>query len=132
MAKVPTTVGPKHPQVVVLFGATGDLARRKLIPGLHHLVTGGFIPACRIVGVSLDPLDADGFRAFAREAMGQFSSRAQKDHDWADFADILDYVPLSAGPAGLRAAVEAAERSIGGESRRLHYLSVPPPPPCRR
>ena len=126
MAKVPTTVGPKHPQVVVLFGATGDLARRKLIPGLHHLVSSGFIPACRIVGVSLDPLDAQDFRVFAREAMGAFSTRPHKDRDWTAFADILDYVPLSARPDGLKAAVEAAERSLGPESRRLHYLSVPP------
>ena len=126
MAKVPITVGPGRPQVVVLFGATGDLARRKLIPGLHHLVSSGFIPACRIVGVSLDPLDAQGFRQVAREAMAAFSTRAANGDSWDAFAEMLDYTPLSAGAEGLRAAVEAAERSLGGESRRLHYLSVPP------
>jgi glucose-6-phosphate 1-dehydrogenase len=126
MAKVPTSIGPKRPQVVVLVGATGDLARRKLIPGLHHLVSSGFIPACRIVGVSLDPLDAQGFRELARQAMDQFSTRPREEHAWAPFADILDYVPLSAGPEGLRAAVEAAESRLGAESQRLHYLSVPP------
>ena len=126
MAKVPITVGPRHPQVVVLVGATGDLAQRKLIPGLHHLVTSGFIPACRIIGVSLDALDAQGFRALAREAMDRYSTRPAKGDGWDAFAEILDYVPLSAGPAGLKAAVEAAERSLGAESRRLHYLSVPP------
>ena len=61
MAKVPAGVGPRFPQVVVLVGATGDLARRKLIPGLLHLASAGFIPGCRIIGVSLDQLDADGF-----------------------------------------------------------------------
>ncbi len=55
MARNTAGVGPKHPQVVVLFGATGDLARRKLLPGLFHLVSGGFIPGCSIIGVSLDP-----------------------------------------------------------------------------
>ena len=54
MAKVPSGVGPKYSQVVVLVGATGDLARRKLLPGLYHLASAGFIPQCRIVGVSLD------------------------------------------------------------------------------
>ena len=39
MAKVPPGVGPKYPQVVVLVGATGDLARRKLLPGLFHLLS---------------------------------------------------------------------------------------------
>ena len=69
MAKVPAGVGPRFPQVVVLVGATGDLARRKLIPGLLHLARAGFIPGCRIIGVSLDPLDAEAFRNFAREAV---------------------------------------------------------------
>ena len=126
MARVPVTVGPRFAQVVVLFGATGDLARRKLLPGLHHLVTSGFIPACRIVGVSLDAMDADGFRAFARQALTEFSTRPVTDEAWDAFAGLLDYTPLSAGPDRLRAAVEAAERALGVESRRLHYLSVPP------
>ena len=52
MAKVPVGVGPSNPQVVVLVGATGDLSRRKLLPGLFHLVSSGFIPDCRIVGAS--------------------------------------------------------------------------------
>ncbi len=56
MAKIPPGVGPRFPQVVVLVGATGDLARRKLIPGLFHLCTAGFIPGCRIIGVSLDEM----------------------------------------------------------------------------
>ena len=41
MAKISAGVGPRFPQVVVLFGATGDLARRKLLPGLFHLVERG-------------------------------------------------------------------------------------------
>ena len=65
MQKNSTRVGPGYPQVVVLVGATGDLSRRKLLPGLFHLVNAGFIPGCRIVGVSLDEMDADGFRAIA-------------------------------------------------------------------
>ncbi len=69
MAKIPPGVGPRYPQVVVLVGATGDLSRRKLIPGLLHLASAGFIPALRIVGMSLDPLDADGFRKLARAAL---------------------------------------------------------------
>jgi glucose-6-phosphate 1-dehydrogenase len=46
--------------------------------------------------------------------------------DWAAFSATLDYVPMSAGPSALKAAVEAAEASLAGESRRVHYLSVPP------
>ncbi len=126
MAKIPAGVGPRNPQVVVLFGATGDLARRKLLPGLFHLSSVGFIPGCRIIGVSLDDMDVDGFRAIARAALDEFSSRKMSDADWDAFAAILDYVPLAAGPVALKAAVDKAELSFNGENRRLHYLSVPP------
>jgi glucose-6-phosphate 1-dehydrogenase len=124
--KVPRGVGPQFPQVVVLFGATGDLSRRKLLPGLFHLCRAGFIPGCRIVGVSLDDLDAAGFRKLARAALDEFSTRKLDEADWAAFAKILDYVPLAKGATALKAAVRKAERALGGESRRLHYLSVPP------
>jgi glucose-6-phosphate 1-dehydrogenase len=119
-------VGPKYPQIVVLFGATGDLSRRKLLPGLFHIASVGFIPKTRIIGVSLDDIDADGFRAIARDALTQFSSRKVSDEAWQSFAEGLDYVPLGAGPEILRQAVERAEAAVGGESRRIHYLSVPP------
>ena len=57
---------PLRPHVMVLFGATGDLARRKLLPGLFHLSQAGLLPEFRIVGTSLDDLDDEGFRNFAR------------------------------------------------------------------
>jgi glucose-6-phosphate 1-dehydrogenase len=126
VAKIPPGVGPRFPQVVVLFGATGDLAHRKLLPGLFYLTHVGFIPGCRIVGVSLDEISADEFRANARKALDEFSPRKVVDTDWVEFAKTLDYVPLSAGPQALQAAVRKAEQSIEGETRRLHYLSVPP------
>src|SRR5216683_1406614 len=96
LAKNASKVGPRYPQVVVLVGATGDLSRRKLLPGLFHLCSTGFIPGCRIIGVSLDEIDADGFRKIAREAVEQ-SSRKVTDASWAAFAEGLLYVPLSAG-----------------------------------
>jgi glucose-6-phosphate 1-dehydrogenase len=126
VAKVPPGVGPKFPQVVVLVGATGDLARRKLLPGLFHLASVGFIPDCRIIGVSLDDLDAEGFRRLARAALDEFSDRKFTEEEWGSFARSLDYVPLSAGAPALAAAVARAEQSLNTECRRLHYLSVPP------
>ena len=108
------------------MGATGDLARRKLIPGLFHLSGLGFIPGCRIIGVSLEDIDAQGFRNLARGALNEFYTRKVSEADWAAFADAMDYVPLGAGAAALRAAVERAEKSLASQSQRLHYLSVPP------
>jgi glucose-6-phosphate 1-dehydrogenase len=124
--KIPPGVGPQYPQVVVLVGATGDLARRKLLPGLFHLSSSGFIPGCRIIGVSLESIDATAFRKLAYDALTEFSTRKFAQADWNCFAADLDYVPLTAGPAALRAAVLQAESTFNGESRRLHYLSVPP------
>jgi glucose-6-phosphate 1-dehydrogenase len=132
MSKVPQGVGPSFPQVVVLVGATGDLSKRKLLPGLFHLSSTGFIPGCRIIGVSLDNLDTDGFREEMRKAVFEFSTRKVNDAAWTTFAQNLSYVPLTAGPTALQEAVDEAERSLGKESRRLHYLSVPRTPRYRR
>lgn len=126
MSKGLAGFGPKHPQVVVLVGATGDLSQRKLLPGLFHLATAGFIPGTRVIGVSLDTIDVEGFRAVARQALDQFASRPVSDADWAKFSDGLDYVPLSAGAEALREAVLKAEEALGEGCQRVHYLSVPP------
>ncbi len=126
MSKVATGVGPKHPQVVVLVGATGDLAKRKLIPGLYHLFTAGFIPDCRIIGLSLDDISAEDFRSLCLSSLNEFSKRPVKDEDWKRFSDNLNYLPLSAGPEKLHTTVVEAENALGGDCRRLHYLSIPP------
>jgi glucose-6-phosphate 1-dehydrogenase len=110
----------------VLVGATGDLSQRKLLPGLFHLAAAGFIPGFRMIGVSLDDIDADAFRKLARKAIDEFSTRKFPEEAWANFSQSMDYVPLGAGSVALKAAVEKAERTLNGESRRIHYLSVPP------
>ena len=127
MAKIPPGVGPKYPHVITLFGATGDLSRRKLLPGLFRLASLGFIPGCRIIGVSLEDMTADAFRGFGHEALREFSTHKSTEEAWSAFAANLDYVPISGGAAALKAAVARAETSFdGAEVRRLHYLSVPP------
>jgi len=126
MATAASGVGPEFPQVVVLFGATGDLAKRKLIPGLFHLSASGFIPDCKIIGVSLDAMPIEKFQTLCKESLDEFSTREVDDESWHAFKDRLDYVPLSAGAKTLENAVKSAEKSFDGESRRLHYLSVPP------
>ncbi len=126
MTKIPAGVGPRMPQIVVLFGATGDLSQRKLLPGLFHLVSSGFIPNCRIVGVSLDEIDAEAFRALACRAIERHHDRKPAGDKWPAFAETLDYVPWAAGAGPLRAAVDKAAQTFDGESRRVHYMSVPP------
>jgi glucose-6-phosphate 1-dehydrogenase len=110
----------------VLFGATGDLARRKLLPGLAHLATSSLAPAIRVVGTSLEEMDDDTFREFALQAIHEFGHHTLTDEQWKSFADRLVYVPQGAGPEALSAAVADAELALGPEVNRLHYLSVPP------
>ncbi len=126
MSKIPAGVGPKLPQIVVLFGATGDLSQRKLLPGLFHLITAGFIPKCRIVGVSLDDIDADAFRALAHKAIAMHHDHPPAEGDWPALDAALDYVPLKDGAKALAAAVERAATALGGQFQLIHYLSVPP------
>src|SRR6266478_1495988 len=104
MAKVPSGVGPRFPQVLVLVGATGDLARRKLLPGLFHLSNAGFIPGCRIIGVSLDDLDADGFRKVARGALDESAAR--------DLAKPVDVEVVERDPDDAAARDEACVRQV--------------------
>jgi glucose-6-phosphate 1-dehydrogenase len=114
------------PHVVVLFGATGDLARRKLLPGLTRLACSAMTPDLQIVGTSLEDYDDESFRAFARSAVSEFGTHSLTDDQWAAFARNLRYVRQSAGPEGLAQAVSVAEQELGDDVHRLHYLSVPP------
>jgi glucose-6-phosphate 1-dehydrogenase len=115
------------PHVIVLFGATGDLARRKLLPGLLHLSEAGLMPpGFRIVGTSLDELDDAGFRRVAREACEEFARHDVAAGDWSEFESRLTFVRHAEGGEGLARAVKAAAQAVGGHARLLHYLSVPP------
>jgi glucose-6-phosphate 1-dehydrogenase len=114
------------PHVIVLFGATGDLAKRKLIPGLAYLDQSELAPDIQLIGTSLEELTVDEFRELARHAVEEFGTHKLTDEQWGRFAEVLNYVPQGAGPEALAAAVAEAEAKLGPEARRLHYLSVPP------
>jgi glucose-6-phosphate 1-dehydrogenase len=115
-----------EPHLIVLFGATGDLARRKLLPGILHLLESDLVPESRIIGVSLDDFDDEQFREFAEQAYREFSTREVDEEKWREFAPKLSYVNVKAGPEALAKAASALEDELGGETRRLHYLSAPP------
>ncbi|MFT4299394.1 MAG: glucose-6-phosphate dehydrogenase [Aeromicrobium sp.] len=116
----------KQPHLIVLFGATGDLARRKLLPGLMHLVQSQLVGDARIIGVSMDDFDDDEFRQFTLQACREFGTRPVRSDEWDDFADKLAYVNVAQGAQVLAARAADLEASLGEGARRLHYLSVPP------
>jgi glucose-6-phosphate 1-dehydrogenase len=117
------------PHVIVLFGATGDLARRKLLPGLAHLAASALTPNIRVVGSSLEEMSDEDFRAFAHNAIAEFGKHRLTDEQWHAFAANLRYVCSKAGPEAVAKVVGEAEAELGegnGEVHRLHYLSIPP------
>ncbi len=117
---------PLAPHVIVLFGATGDLAKRKLLPGLAYLDSSSLAPDVRVVGTAMEDLSTEEFRTLTRRAIESFGTHKLDEQAWQRFADRITYVPQGAGPEGLTAAVKAAETLLGPTVRRLHYLSVPP------
>ena len=115
---------PGPPTTVILFGATGDLSRRKLLPGMLHLWRSGLLPHVRVVGTSLDEHTRDSFIELAREAVVEFSDDHQDKKEFEEFAKNLFWAPN--GVDHLKAAVAEAEGGCDQRHSRLHYLSVPP------
>ena len=116
--------------VIVMFGATGDLAKRKLIPGLFHLERAGLLPErFRIIGSSPKSfaLTTEEFRAHAHDAVREFGRSEPEGSDWDGFSSKLSFgIADPDDPSGLVAAVAQAEHEIGGHPRRLYHLAVPP------
>ena len=124
-----------EPHVIVLFGATGDLAKRKLLPGLYHLYVAGLLPEqFRVIGTAPPEfaLTDDEFRARAKDACTQFgaSKPADSPESWKSFESCLSFGAASPeNPSALVTAVREAETAIGkpGETvGRLFHLAVPP------
>jgi glucose-6-phosphate 1-dehydrogenase len=115
-------------RVLVVFGATGDLARRKLFPGLFHLFREGLMPEdFRIIGSGRHSIGSDDdFRGRIREALEQFG-RGELDEHWEDFAGRLSFVVATDDDGSdLARAVTGAEKEIGADGERLVYMAVPP------
>jgi glucose-6-phosphate 1-dehydrogenase len=112
---------PNH--VIVLYGVTGDLAKRKIIPGLFHLSSVGLMPErYRIVGVSRGTLTDDELCSTAMLALDQFGSKKMRRIDRTNFAHRL----IAANADTVPDAVARAEKEIGGRPRRLFHLAIPP------
>jgi glucose-6-phosphate 1-dehydrogenase len=123
----PPLVPPNH--VIVVFGANGDLARRKLLPSFFHLHEEGLMPKdYRIVGTSRSGMSDDEFREFARAAVKEFSRSHLPEDIWRDFARRLSYVSATFGTdttAPVEEAVHAADAEMTAAPQRLFYLAVP-------
>jgi glucose-6-phosphate 1-dehydrogenase len=122
---------PAHPTALTIFGATGDLARRKLLPALYNLAHEGALPErFAVLGVARGELSDDAFRAFAHAAIRRFSRRVPDD----DVLDaLLEGVRFVEGSFDDPQTYLALERALGafddeaGEPlNRVFYLSTAP------
>ena len=123
----PNTTRPE-PHVLVLFGATGDLAKRKLLPGLYHLYLAGLLPAqFRLVASARTASSDSEYAALAREACEQFGRREVEEPSWHEFQSLISYASVgNSDGSALADAVQRGRAALGSGSRVLHYLSVPP------
>ena len=109
---------------LIIFGGTGDLARRKILPGLFKRFCDGQIPpGSRIIAAARSEMDLGGFQEFVTDAIADALGLPEPDQI-ADFADLLDYVPIDA--LSDQGWPELAEKLPSFDNTRAFYFSVGP------
>jgi glucose-6-phosphate 1-dehydrogenase len=131
----PLTAGlerlPVAPTTLVIFGATGDLARRKLLPALYNLAHDGALPErFHLVGVSRKEKENDDYRSECEEAIKRFSRRTPDEAVLKGLLDNVKYVPGTFDDetvyAELKSVLEEFEKEAGEPLNRAFYLSAAP------
>ncbi|MFN2543669.1 MAG: glucose-6-phosphate dehydrogenase [Actinomycetota bacterium] len=122
---------PADPQAVVLFGASGDLTRRKLLPAFFHLFVEGLLPhGFAIVGYARTEMSDEEFHEYAADAVKEFGRCDPTGEDWEDFRKRLSYIGGEFDNENsmdhLREHLEWTDRDQGTEGRRFFYCATPP------
>ena len=126
------TARPGDPCIMVLFGASGDLAKRLLMPALYNLLLDGLLPAqFALVGIAKDELTTDSFRERMSKDIRTFNTRKDfNDKAWQDLCGRLYYLPGDfadrAAFVRLRELVGQLDAQYQAKGNILFYLAVPP------
>ncbi len=120
-----------QPCTVVIFGASGDLTRRKLLPALYNLMLDGLLPEnFAVLGLGRKDLSDEDFRVIAREGIEQFSRQTLQTEKWELFHNRLFYcagdINASEYYATLRDRLKAIETPFNLPGNRIFYLAIPP------
>ena len=120
-----------QPCSIVIFGATGDLTHRKLIPALYNLAAEGELPpAVAIIGFARRPKSDDDFRKEMEEAVREFSRQAVRDEIWKTFSQSLSYHQSEfgdeAGYKSLGDRLDKIDNERGTRGNRLFYFAAGP------
>jgi glucose-6-phosphate 1-dehydrogenase len=125
----PSAAPALGPTTILLFGAAGDLARRKLLPGLFHLEMAGLMPAeWRLVAAAHRELSDSEFRERARAAIEEFGRAKPEGNEWERFAERMVYVGGGFAPGStdpVEKAVGGAAEDLGSDAK-LVFCAVPP------
>jgi glucose-6-phosphate 1-dehydrogenase len=122
-----------NPALMVIFGSTGDLSRRKLLPSLYNLARQRLLPiGFAVVGAALDQISSQEFRRLAAESIREHSRTQPVDrHVLKAFVESLTYQPVDfnepAGFEALRAHLEELDRQRHTGGNVVFYAAVPPP-----
>jgi glucose-6-phosphate 1-dehydrogenase len=121
-----------EPTVFVIFGAAGDLTRRKLFPALFNLFIDKQLPGrFHVLGVDVASFDDGKFRRHLRQGMAEFSRRGEaEDEVWADFAKFISYLDgdFTDAQTGekLKKRLEDIDLKWDAKATRIFYLATPP------
>src|SRR2546425_9051324 len=116
-------------QAIVIFGATGDLTGRKLLPALYNLFVQSLLPQdFAVVGYSRTEMSPDEFREHQAANVAKYSRTGLDPEAWERFARHLDYLPGGFEPEGamhhLAQHLEEIDTAIRGGGRRMFYCAV--------
>ena len=122
---------PVHPTTLTIFGATGDLAKRKLLPALYNLAHEGALPErFNLIGCSRTEYSDEEFRDLAKESIEEFSRRETDDKVLAALVDGIRYVTGSADDPEVYEQLEKITAELDEEAgidfNRIYYLSTAP------
>ncbi|MFN2529852.1 MAG: glucose-6-phosphate dehydrogenase [Pyrinomonadaceae bacterium] len=120
-----------EPCAIVIFGATGDLTKRKLLPAVFHLAQQQLIPPqFAIIGVARQPFDDEAFRARMRDALAEFGEEEIDEQAWQKFATAISYVPGDFSDAAtyeaLKKKLQDVEEERHTQGNRVYYLATAP------
>ena len=117
------------PTVFVLFGGTGDLAKRLVLPAFYRLFTEGLLPRqWRLVGNGRGDVAHEDFRKHVHDALTEFGPKPEGSA-WKSFAERVWFAGggfRSDNPGSLLDVLGKARTSLGGDAQLVHYLAVPP------
>ncbi len=122
--------GATEPALFTIFGATGDLSQRKLLPAIYNLAQRGLLPAhFGLIGYARTEMSDDGFRRFAKAAIEAHSRTAMDERFWPAFAQMIHYQPGGFDDDrhfhDLAKRIAGLDRDLGGGAHNVFYLSTP-------